>query len=309
MSNDSTPMTSESDANATKHEKLGFYPAPMIHYSLPYQQPKDAAGSPVTVWKRFNGSYGLSMQAGPMKIPGQPGVEYMLPYGKYARLALYYLCTEAVKNQSPTIELAMSYRGFMKDLGVPWDSKTAQAAVKQLRALLAMRLDSFSTRVDEDGAVLERQISCTVGTDVEIAFVQDGNIDKRRSYFVLSQEFYNQVIEHFSVPLGNKVWAELVKSTKSPLTLDAYLWLHARLFEGGQRSITRPVRITWDQLANQFGSTAQQKEWRKSFVKSLGEIGEVAPELAARVEVKSARGKGSGHCGIVLKPAPRCLRG
>ncbi len=40
-----------------------------------------------------------------------------LPYGPKARLVLLHLCTEAVRQRSPTVEVADSLSGFMREMG------------------------------------------------------------------------------------------------------------------------------------------------------------------------------------------------
>ena len=83
---------------------MGFMARLMALCSLPRTNPGNRKE-----YKRVNGPYRLYMQAGP---------ENKLPYGNLPRLLIVWLCTEAVRTQSPEIVLGPSLSEFMRKLGI-----------------------------------------------------------------------------------------------------------------------------------------------------------------------------------------------
>lgn len=275
--------------------ELGFFPWHFVHFSLPYRK------SETPVWERINGSMSMLMSAGVFKDHNGENIN-ILPYGKYARLALLYLCTEAKRTGSTRVELSRTYRGFMKDLGLKWDSREAREAVKQLRALLSMQV--MFTNTEELEGNREHLVSCSfkIGTREDIVFEQDGALDERVSYFLLSDEFYNNVVANFSVPLEYKIWSELVQSTKSPMALDIYLWLNSRARIGRKYS---HAPVTWEQLHKQFGSDAAMQPFKAKFRRALEDVLEVAPKYRPCIqEVGNGRGVSKGAKGFKIAPLP-----
>ena len=82
---------------------------------LPYREPKAA-----TNFFREYGRNTLAINAGRLTNPITGEMEMQgLPYGPKARLLLLHLCTEAVKQRTPKIEVASSLSGFIRDMGFP----------------------------------------------------------------------------------------------------------------------------------------------------------------------------------------------
>lgn len=283
------PHTATSEAPQV--EKFGFFPWHFVHFSLPYRQ------SQTPVWERTNGSMSMLMSAGVFKDHFGNNIN-TLPYGKYARLCLLYLCTEAKRTGSPRVELSRTYRGLMKDLGLKWDSREAREVIKQLRAVLAMQVVFTNTEQLEDGRAHLVSCSFKVGSHEDITFERDGSLDERVSYFLLSDDFYQNVVANFSVPVEQKVWSGLVQSTKSPMALDIYLWLNSRV--RSSRSVGN-APVTWVQLHQQFGSSAAMRDFKQSFRKALDDVLEVAPQYRPCIkEVGQGRGVSQGAKGFRL---------
>ena len=71
---------------------------------LPYKDPKTDR------WRRQNGKFSISLIAGDIKDPTTPeGMRVAgLPFGAKPRLFQSYLCTQAIKQQSPVIAVERS---------------------------------------------------------------------------------------------------------------------------------------------------------------------------------------------------------
>lgn len=288
--------------------RVGYYPETFISFSLPYRAPvvRTADGEktavPSLVWERRNGNFILSMTAGAVTTVDKEGKEhreFVMPSGKYSRLVLHWLCSEAIAAGGPEIELSTSWKGFLNAFHLTWSPKTAREVERQLRALLALRLESTTITPAEEGTNI-RTISCVVGKDVDLTFTQDGALDDRKSRIVLSQEFWEQVVTLWPVPHNKKLWDQLVASTKSPLTLDVFLWLSHRLHRIEGADIGKSPVLSWDSLASQFGADGRVKKFREAFIKASREIEAIDPQLIARVERVDAPGKRNALTGIRL---------
>ncbi|GMA75048.1 hypothetical protein GCM10025880_14650 [Methylorubrum aminovorans] len=101
------------ESEPTGPENLQHLHSVLALCGLPYRDPGDARD-----FVREYGRNSLSLSAGRLKNPITGEMELQgLPYGPKARLVLLHLCTEAVRQRSPTIEVADSLSGFMKAMG------------------------------------------------------------------------------------------------------------------------------------------------------------------------------------------------
>ena len=84
--------------------EVGFLARALVQATLPHSDPK------ANEFVRRNGHFTLSILA-----PKDVG----LPFGRYPRLVLAYLTTEAVRRKSPDIELGSHFSHFCAALGIP----------------------------------------------------------------------------------------------------------------------------------------------------------------------------------------------
>ena len=300
----------ESSTSAPKPNlSVSHFPELFVNFSLPARAPKvrDAEGTRTAVsavhWERRNGNRILMLTAGKVILPGTHEILNILPSGKIAVMILHWLCTESVRAGGPEISLATNWYAFLRDIGIPWNSRNAREAERQLRALLAMRVDATTCSFDEDGDEVIHTISCLVGPETNITFTRDGDVNDRKSTVVLSKEFYEGVVCRWPIPHGSRRWEQLAASTKSPLTLLMWLWLKHRLYSADRSDTKNQPVISWEELAGQMGPDfSRVKDFREAFIKSSREIAAVDPNLIARVERVDAPGKKNAVTGIRLHP-------
>lgn len=300
----------ESSVSAPKpNPGVSYFPELFVNFALPVRAPKmrGADGAKTTMsavqWERRNGNRILTLTAGNIILPGTLETLTILPSGKIAVMILHWLCTESVRAGGPEISLATSWRGFLRDVNIPWNSRNAREAERQLRALLAMRIDATTYRFDEDGDEIIHTISCVVGPETNLAFTRDGDVNDRKSTVVLSTEFYENVVCRWPIPHGSRRWEQLVASTKSPMTLLMWLWLKGRLYSVDRSGAKKQPVISWEELAGQMGADFSTiSNFRKSFINSACEIAAVDPNLISRVERVDAPGKKNAVTGIRLHP-------
>lgn len=288
---------------------VSYFPELFVNFSLPVRAPKmrDAEGTKTTLsavqWERRNGNRTLTLTAGKIILPGTHEPLNILPSGKIAVMILHWLVTEAVRAGGPEINLATSWRGFMRDVNLSWNPRNAHETERQLRAMLAMRIDTTTLGFDEDGEEIIHTTSCVVGAETKLIFTRDGDIHDRKSTVVLSQEFYDNIVCRWAIPHGTRRWEQLAASTKSAQTLLMWLWLKSRLYSVDRSGTRKQPVISWEELADQMGpDITSTKKFRESFIKSAREIAAVDPDLITRVERVDAPGKKNAVTGIRLHP-------
>jgi len=91
--------------------RLSFQHTVFCQTSLPYRNP----GDDVRLWKRRQGAVSLLVEAGHAQHPKSGDwVELGLPWGTKPRLILAHLNAEAIRRQSPVIEVEASLSAFVK---------------------------------------------------------------------------------------------------------------------------------------------------------------------------------------------------
>lgn len=273
----------------------GYLPIQFINCSLPYRAVEEGS------WHRVNGSVDMTLTASPAN--GPEGSFTMVPYGKYARALLLFLCTEAKRSKSKHIVLANSYRGFMRQLGITWNRGSAREAIRQLQALMATTITVTDSRRDEDGQLVVEDLGFRLSFRSKLVFSAADNGDLAEgaeSWVELSDEFYSSVLQQFTIPINYKAWAYLAETSKSPLVLDVYCWLSSRLFGMRGKSLIR-----WDQLHEQFGSQGPLKVFKQRFRSALEAVKEVYPEANVVEDMGITRVK--GFKGIILQESPNAM--
>lgn len=274
-------------------ELTTVYPWIFIQCSLPYRNPQDY------VIQRHNGNTSLLITAGGY-IDAHGDTHMHLPYGIYPRIILMYLATEAMRTHSPTIELPRSVWGLLRDMGISWSGNAkARDILRQLRAVLAMTCEITRTHTLPDGSTKQEFVKFPVGARGRIHFSLEGEDlhGEYQSTITLSPEFFDHLVRDGVMPVLTSRWTDLIQSTHSPLAADIFLWLAGRL-----PTVQADTRISWEQLAAQFGSQASTgKKFRETFREGLSRALSVYPE--ARVSEAGA-GARTGFRGIILHPSP-----
>lgn len=228
-------------AEATTHEPeaVAFQHSVLAQTGLPYRNP----GDDVRTWKRTNGQIGLQVEAGSAWNPGAADfVQLGLPYGPKPRLILAHLNGEALRQQSPEVEVEASLTAFVKRLKLDAGGRTINTIKDQLARLAACSMRLGAVR---DGRAI------TVNSQIVHSFdlwfpKEDGQRVLWPSTLCLSREYFDSLAKH-AVPLHDRA---LMALSGSAMGLDVYAWLAQRLhrIEWGKR-----VFVPWAALKAQFG--------------------------------------------------------
>lgn len=278
-------------------QRLGFLPWEFIAFSLPYQ--RQASDK----WVRTNGNYRLTIRAGEVVMPDGSTVE-LLPYGKYARAALLWMCTQARITGSRTLELGTSYNAFLAQLGIGGrpegvarggqSKRNVEACLMQLRALFASTVSVSIIDNERAGVTGVHEMGYRLSHKSALWFDprQPSGVDSLLPSTVTLSEGLMESIERARV-VDLRGWKNIQAASKSPLALDVYVWLCARLW-----NLSRPSYVTWEQLHAQFGSNDSLGSFRQSFRKALAVAQAEYP--AARIK-EMGRENRSGFRGFLLK--------
>lgn len=238
----------------------------------------------VREFKRTQGNMSLTIEAGSLDTPRGETERQPLPFGPKARLLMMHLCSEAVRQKSPTIEIADNLTAFIRDMGFS-DSggkKGPMTAFKeQINALAAAR---FRMSVWTGETARTRFIHPFEEIDLWIPRHPDERM-LWPSTITFSESFFKSLERH-AVPFNVRAVRAFAGSARK---LDLYFWLGWRM-----HNIDAPLHISWDAIREQFGTGfTRARDFRAQFTEELAHIREVFPKLPLRLT----------ETGITLEPA------
>lgn len=290
--------------DARSSGSLGFMTRALVSASMPYKDPK------TKFFERQNGDLTLTMLS-------PKGV----PYGKYPRLLLSWLITEAVTTRSPVVTLGDTLGDFLRaTIGVEATggkrgtaTRVSEQMERLFKSLISVdrrdqpgaRSFSFENITLVRGGVIDqedmRRLDAidAIDSSVDVAGQQlwrtagrNGEQGRWNSQVELTPQFFRECIET-PVPLDLRAYRAL---SPSPMAMDIYGWCSYRM-----SYIKRPTRpIPWPVLQAQFGSgfpfTEQgTRDFKKAFKRNLDIVRLTYPDL--RVDETSDRG------GLILMPS------
>jgi hypothetical protein len=210
---------------------IGFTSAKLILASLPHK--KYAGG----VYVRKAGRYQL-------KIVTDPAVG--IPYGRVPRIILFWIVSEAVRTQSPWIELGKCQADFLKRrLGIG-DTGGDRGSIPRYRDQ-AQRLfcGMFSVTEIRDESMDFRNV--TLAESGRLLWTPHMRSSGRfEGTLKLSDTFFTECIDH-----GFPIDVRAVSALSSTIAIDLYTFFAYRL-----RQLRAPLFLTWEMLHSQLGSQA-----------------------------------------------------
>jgi len=227
--------------------------------SMPYRDPGDQK-----ICARRNGIVRMEIQAGRVLDPYQDQVvEVGLPFGPKPRLVLYHLNAEALRKQSPLIELEDRLTAFVKrTLRLDVDGRTIRTVKEQLNRLAAADF-RFYIQHDRGAATIK-------GTLIDGLDLWVSKDERQRilwpSVVQFSPRYFESLMEH-AVPLNEAAVARL---SHSAMALDIYTWLAQRLHRVDPE---KPALVPWVSLKEQFGCDYERmRDFRRVFRRALQQV-------------------------------------
>jgi hypothetical protein len=226
---------------------------------LPYRNP----GDDTTIWKHKQGDVNLAIQTNQAYNPEIDDYEMIgIPYGAKARLILAYINSEAIRKQTPVVDVEDSMTAFIRRIGLNTDGRTIAEIKKQLRRLTVSTLSvGYRDFADNNRAI---QVDLKIIKSFDIWFPKD---DRQRvlwtSTIRLSDDYFNSLSNH-AIPLDERAMASLAHNA---MALDIYAWLAQRLHRIDK---SKPQFIPWAAIKEQFGREyGRMTDFKRVFRKYL----------------------------------------
>ena len=282
-------------------EQISFQHSVLCQTSLPYRSTPGRRR-----WEAQNGNVMLLVQAGEAFDPRKKQwVELPLPFGTKARLILLYLNSEAIRTQSPVIDVEDSMTAFLRQLqGRDPNGDEIQKFKQQLAALASAKISMAAA----DHSLDPNAISAPHGNLPIVKFIElwfPKNPNQRVLWpgkLELTLDYFNDLLHH-AVPLDQRAVAAL---SHSAMALDIYAWLAQRLH---RVKPNRPYPLPWTALHQQFGHGYKEiRQFRSAFLKTLKDVLTQYPE--AQIESFTAANPDgtSQPGGLLLKNSPPPVR-
>ncbi|WP_334145809.1 replication protein RepA [Hyphomicrobium sp.] len=278
------------EESPTDTEDLRHIHSVLAMCGLPYSRQPLA----VREYERKQGRMSLVVEAGKLRNPETGNrVEQPLPFGPKARLLLMHLCSEAIRQKGPTIEVADSLTGFIRDMGFPVTGGakgTLHAFKEQINALAACKL---SVGMWDGRHAVEYQGMPFSRIDVWLPTSPD-QMMLWPSTLTFSMDFYTTLAKH-ALPIR----AEAVRAfAGSARKLDMYFWFNYRLHR-----LKEPTTLSWNALADQFGGDyGRQRDFKRGFADDLKDVLDVFPKLPVRLSENGMEVSPAGPDILALPP-------
>ncbi|HTT76544.1 MAG TPA: replication protein RepA [Candidatus Binataceae bacterium] len=194
-------------------------------------------------WQRTQGAVSLLVKAGEAQNPHtKEWVKVGLPWGTKPRLILAHLNAEALRQDSPVIEIESSLTAFVKRIRGFQQGREIRMFKHQLTALSTAVIRLAMSHGDHS-----RQVNTQVISAFDLWLEKD---DRQRvlwpSTIQLSLDYFESLRNH-AIPLPE---ADLAALAHSAVALDLFAWLAQRLYRVHSGT---PAFIAWAALKEQFG--------------------------------------------------------
>lgn len=224
----------------------------------------------VREYERRQGRMSLVVEAGKLMSSTGKWERQPLPFGSRARLLMLHLCSEAIRQQSQTIEIADSLTAFIQDMGfeVTGGKNGSLTYFKQqVNALAACRL-----HIGVWGNGGASTIETKPFSKMEV-WLPDSPNQKMLwpSTITFSREFYDNLTAR-ALPINNHVIRAFAGSARK---LDLLFWLSYRL-----KNLSTPLVLSWDALQEQFGDGfSRKRDFRRQLAEEVADLKSVLPKL------------------------------
>jgi hypothetical protein len=206
---------------------------------LPYRRPSED----VLRYSRHYGRLSLTLHAGDLADPGTGQMlQQGLPYGPKARLLMLHICTRALRQKSPVIEIEDSMSAFIRSLGFEvrgGPRGTIRSFKEQLN-----RLSACSMQIGCFAGNRAKTINTHPISSIDVWLPSDPDQKMLwNSSVTLSRDFYDSLTEH-ALPVDIRALSALSQSARQ---MDFLLWLSYRV-----QGLHKPYFLTWTVLKEQF---------------------------------------------------------
>ena len=289
MSEDTTKITrlqrklvhTGMEVNDFVHDRPEYLHAIMCQLGLPRSRQDERT------FERSVGRASMMISAG-KRYTRQGWEDMPLPYGSQPRLAMIHLCSEAVRNQSPVIDVSDGIVPFLRDMGMSISGRTFRNFKNQMTYLAGCEMQLAW----DNGQSIKQMRSAPVHSFEAWADPFAAQSAFWPDEITLGHEFFETLCAH-AVPLDPRAVHALQHSA---LAMDIYSWLAHRLC---RIRTENGVKLYWKNLRDQFGQEYKcPKDFKKKFAPAMRKVLTVYPTANVRQE----------HGGMRLFPSPPPIR-
>lgn len=247
----------------------------LAQVGLPRSKPKNPDGTPALRYERRSGNCALLVQAGEAD-DGKRFVQQPIPYGPKPRLMLMDICTRALRERSPDVDLEPSVRQYLtKRLDLQWSGGRKGQYTLFRKQAIALAACSMRLAIQQDRRVIQFQ-GMPISKFEAWVVDEGGQRPLWPGHLKLSTEFYESLLEH-GLPIDMQAYQAL---SHSALAMDIYTFLAHRL-----RRIDGSVEISWERLRDAMAPEYSQiRHFREKFLGALKAVQEVYPGSRGRIE-------------------------
>ncbi|MBY3003953.1 replication protein RepA [Rhizobium leguminosarum] len=263
-----------------KVKDIGHLHSVLAICGLPYKRPPIERRE----FRHMQGNMGITVQAGSGLCSDGTWIDYSLPFGPKARLVLMHLCSEALRQRSPTIEIADTFTAFVRDMGFTdsgGEKGPLTAFKEQLNALAHCSIRISSTEPNNVKANQFFPIE-----EMEMWLSTDSHQQSLWPSKVTFSGVMYESLQRHAMPFNRHVVRALQGSARK---LDIYFWLNWRM-----HNISAQLVIGWNAITEQFGSGfSRQRDFKAQFKEEITHIMEVLPKTPLKLTER----------GLILQPA------
>ncbi|AOV18840.1 replication protein (plasmid) [Acidihalobacter aeolianus] len=222
---------------------------------------------------RRSGDAWLMVQAGAIDEGGGP-VMQPLPYGPIPRLAIAWLSTYALRNDTREIPVGRSAAEFLRNIGSDdGDTRRHHMLAKQLKSLTACRIQmGFRGITHNPAPMISSLVTFTKGKRGKQRIVWPGVLYMSEEYF--------KTLQNGATPLDRRAMSALRGSS---LCLDIYCFLANRL----HRISGKPIVLHWktlhEQFGQEYGGSSGIKNFKRKFKVAIKSVLAVYPQAKAKI--------------------------
>ncbi|MAW88072.1 MAG: hypothetical protein CMJ42_16260 [Phyllobacteriaceae bacterium] len=251
-------------------ENLRFMPTPLAICGLPYRR------LPATQdeFIREQGKMRVVVSPGKVTDPNGKRILQPIPWGPKARLIMAHLSTEALRNNSPTIETASSFTAFMRDLGFERRGGVRgniRPFKEQLQSLAACRMEIAAWNGKTSATVDVKPFS-----KMQLWF--SDNPDQQSLWpntVQFSEDFYKALQKH-ALPVDVRALRAFSNSARK---LDLLFWITYRITRLESKLI-----LDWKPLKDQFGEGfSRERDFKAQLADDLASVLELFPKLPIKL--------------------------
>ena len=245
-------------ASAPTGDQIAFMCSSFVRFTLPHRRQLGHS------FERCDGARVITFMSPP---------SIGLPFGKWPRLLLIYLTTQAVRTRQRDIDLSTSMSSFMKCLGASvTGGATGSIATFKDQLLRTASMSATLSHIAPDTARLQ---NAPVADEFAVSWNVVGT-DGRSGLparIRLGERIFNEMLTA-AVPLDMRSVSAI---QQSPLALDLYSWL---TFRAHRLRPGSSASIPWADLRKQFGSAyREQSDFKIAFMSALRQVQLVYPAL------------------------------